>query len=159
MFIYTTDSAIIPCHICSGVFMKHVRFFDDRCRKGAFLTLIRQQRCHLRTNKRSLLRNQSHENVYLRTHVHNIRSTRINKCFILSHSKIVHGSVNFFFLSLSFNLSSKTIITVYTTLLCFQKRYARKAPKINYTRRVAQFRYVFGDNGKSDQINKMSNSL
>lgn len=158
MFIYTTDSAIIPCQICLGGFMKHVRFFDDRCRKGAFLTLIRQQRCHLRTNKRSLLRNQSHENVYLRTHVHNIRSTRINKCFILSLLKIVHGSVNIF-LSLSFNLSSKTIITVYTTLFCFQKRYARKAPKSNYTRRNAHFRYVFGDNGKSDQINKMSNPL
>lgn len=55
MFIYTTDSAIIPCHICSGVFMKHVRFFDDRCRKGAFLTLIRQQRCHLHTWSISVL--------------------------------------------------------------------------------------------------------
>lgn len=38
-----------------GGFMKHVRFFDDRCRKGAFLTLIRQQRCHLHTWSISVL--------------------------------------------------------------------------------------------------------
>lgn len=55
MFIYTTDSAIIPGQICLGGFMKHVRFFDDRCRKGAFLTLIRQQRCHLHTWSISVL--------------------------------------------------------------------------------------------------------
>lgn len=55
MFIYTTDSTIILCHICLGGFMKHVRFFDDRCRKGAFLTLIRQQRCHLHTWSISVL--------------------------------------------------------------------------------------------------------
>lgn len=55
MFIYTTDSAIIPCQIFWGGFMKHVRFFDDRCRKGAFLTLIRQQRCHLHTWSISVL--------------------------------------------------------------------------------------------------------